>query len=67
MQIGGVDETRDRADIEALATAIGVTTAEQAIGIVAQFYPASQISPKTQLGIEEIFGRRSDDLPRAGS
>jgi hypothetical protein len=67
MQIGGVDETRDRADIEALATAIGVTTAEQAIGIVAQFYPASQISPKTQLGLEEIFGRRSDDLPRAGS
>jgi hypothetical protein len=55
MRIGGVDETRDRADIEALAREIGVTTAEQAIAIVAQFYPAAQISPKTQLGIEEIF------------
>jgi hypothetical protein len=42
--------------------------AQQAIDIVAQFYPASQISPKTQLGIEEIFGPRSaGDLPRAGS
>ena len=55
MRIGGVDETRDRADIEALAREIGVISAEQAIDIVAKFYPASQISPKTQLGIEEIF------------
>jgi hypothetical protein len=55
MRVGGVDTTQDRSDIEALAKTIGVTTADQAIEIVAQYYPLSKISPKTQFGIEEIF------------
>jgi hypothetical protein len=61
MRISGVEETRDRADIEALAREIGVTTPGQALEIVAQFYPASQVSPKTQLGIEEIFSSSNRD------
>ncbi len=56
MRIGGADETQDRSDIEALARTIGITTADQALAIVSGYYPRSQISPKTQYGIEEIFG-----------
>jgi hypothetical protein len=60
MRIGGVDDTQDRSDIEALARQIGVTTAADALGIVAQYYPSSRISPKTQYGIEEIFARSNE-------
>ena len=56
MRVGGVDEAQDRSDIEALAKVIGVTTESQALEIVSQYYPKARISPKTQFGIEEIFG-----------
>jgi hypothetical protein len=56
MRIGGVDETQDRSDIEALARHIGVKDADAAIKVVCDYYPSSRISAKTQLGIEEIFG-----------
>jgi hypothetical protein len=59
MRIGGADETQDRSDIEALARHIGIDTAETALEIVAQYYPASRTSPKTQYGVEEIFERRN--------
>jgi len=59
MRIGGVDESRDRSDIEALAHNLGIETAEQALAIVARYYPRSQISPKTQYGVEEIFAHPS--------
>jgi hypothetical protein len=62
MRIGGVDESRDRSDIESLARMVGVDTAEQAIEIVSRYYPQSRISPKTQYGVEEIFARS----PRTG-
>ena len=65
MRTGGVDQTRDRADIEALAREIGVTTSEQAIDIVSRFYPASRVSPKTQLAIEEIFSPAKDSTMSA--
>jgi hypothetical protein len=55
MRIGGVDTTRDRSDIEALAGELDITTAEQALEVVAQYYPAAQISAKTRFGVEEIF------------
>jgi hypothetical protein len=55
MRIGGVDATRDRSDIEALAGELGITTADQALDLVAQYYPAGQISAKTRFGVEEIF------------
>lgn len=57
MRIGGVDETQDRSDIEVLARHIGIDTVDEALKIVAQYYPASKTSPKTQFGLEEIFGR----------
>jgi len=41
------------------ADKIGITTAEQAIEIVSQYYPPSGIPPKTYFGIEEIFARLS--------
>jgi hypothetical protein len=59
MRIGGVDETRDRSDIEALAHNLGIETAEQALTVVARYYPRSQVSPKTQYGVEEIFAHPS--------
>jgi hypothetical protein len=57
MRIGGVDETQDRSDIESLARKIGITSAEQAIEIVSQYYPLSRVPPKTQYGLEEIFAK----------
>jgi hypothetical protein len=59
MRVGGVDDTQDRSDIEALARKIGIATAGQAIEIVSQYYPPSGIPPKTHFGIEEIFSRLS--------
>jgi hypothetical protein len=60
MRLGGVDESQDRSDIEALAKAMGIETAEQALSVVSSYYPGSRISPKTQYGIEEIFARPGD-------
>jgi hypothetical protein len=60
MRIGGVDDTQDRSDIEALARMIGIETAERALEIVSLYYPGSRISPKTQYGIEEIFPHGPD-------
>jgi hypothetical protein len=59
MRIGGVEVTEDKADILALATAIGINNVEQAIEIVAKFYPQDRIPPKTRFGLEEIFGQAS--------
>jgi hypothetical protein len=56
MRLGGVDETQDRVDIESLARHIGITDAKDALTIVCEYYPQSQIPPKTRFGIEEIFG-----------
>ena len=50
---------KDKADILALASTIGVSTAEQAIDIVARFYPQDRIPPKTHFGLQELFGRGS--------
>jgi hypothetical protein len=67
MRIGGVEESRDRVDIEALAKEIGVTTSEQALSIVSAFYPYSLITPKTQFGVEEIFDQAaSRDISTKG-
>jgi hypothetical protein len=58
MRIGGADETQDRS--EALAKQIGIARAADALEIVAQYYPSSKISPKTQYGVEEIFARSNE-------
>jgi len=56
MRLGGVDENADIADIRGLAREIGVTTARQALDLVAAFYPRHLVGPRTQFGVEEIFG-----------
>ena len=56
MRICGVGATQDRQDIERLASMLGIISSDEAISLVLQFYPASRISPKTQLGFEEMFG-----------
>jgi hypothetical protein len=63
MRIGGVEETQDRSDIEALAKEIGVMNAEQALDIVSRYYPLAKIPPKTQYGVEEIFSPKADGAP----
>jgi hypothetical protein len=55
MRVGGVDDAPDRSDIETLAGELGITTAEEALDLVAQYYPAAQVSAKTKFGVEEIF------------
>ena len=56
MRLGGTEPTQDRNDIEMLARVLGIATSQQALEVLARYYPASRISPKTQFGIEEIFG-----------
>ena len=58
----------DRIALESAFTDIGTRAladhrlveiaAEQALALVARYYPAQRISPRTQFGIEEIFGAR---------
>jgi hypothetical protein len=55
MRLGGVDENRDIEDIRHLAAEIGIQDAEEATVLVASFYPHSQLQPKVQFGLEEIF------------
>ena len=57
MRIGGVEESRDVQDIEALIHLLGLKSFDEAIALVEAFYPANQISPKTQFGLEALFGR----------
>jgi hypothetical protein len=55
MRIGGVDQNRDIEDIRQLASELGLQTVDEAIALVASFYPRSQLQPKVQFGLEEIF------------
>jgi hypothetical protein len=61
MRLGGVDENRDIEDIRRLATELGVRTFEEAVALVASFYPRSQLQPKVQFGLEEIFSDLAND------
>jgi hypothetical protein len=61
MRLGGVDENRDIEDIRRLAAEIGLRTSEDAIALVASFYPQSQLQPKVQFGLEEIFSDLASD------
>jgi hypothetical protein len=63
MRLGGVDENRDIEDIRRLAVEIGIRSVEEAMGLVASFYPRSQLQPKVQFGLEEIFSSRGKIEP----
>lgn len=65
MRVGGAEDQGDIDDIRNLAREIGLTDAAEALALVASFYPASQLQPKVQFGIEEIF-RVTDEAGDAG-
>lgn len=55
MRLGGIETNSDVEDIRRLAAEIGIGSVEEALGLVAQFYPNHLIQPKTQFALEEIF------------
>lgn len=56
MRVGGSERKRDTEDIRALGRKLSVRDASEALAVVMRYYPADRIPPKTQLGLEEIFG-----------
>jgi hypothetical protein len=56
MRIGGTEASSDLSDLRQLGKHLGIDTYQQAIELVAGFYPNGRISPKTQFGLQEIFG-----------
>jgi hypothetical protein len=58
MRAGGVSEVGDIDDVRRLADMLGLRTADEAITLVARYYPADALPPKTRFGLEEMFGPR---------
>jgi hypothetical protein len=58
--IGGVEESPDVDDIRQLPREIGITSFEEALQLVAEFYPNNVLEPKVRFGLEEILGNASD-------
>lgn len=56
MRIGGVGESPDIEDIRHLAREIGIRGSEEALKLVAEFYPNNVLEPKVRFGLEEILG-----------
>jgi hypothetical protein len=56
MRIGDASVGWDIDDIRRLAVALGVSTFDEAIDLVARYYPSDALPPKTRFGLEEIFG-----------
>jgi hypothetical protein len=69
MRLGDVEGGADVDDIKRLARELGLTSAEEALDLVATFYPDRVIEPRTRFGLEEIFGRfaEGEDPSRNGS
>jgi hypothetical protein len=59
MRIGGAEQNEDVQDIRQLGNILGVANAADAFAIVSRYYPSGRLPPKTQFGIEEIFGGAS--------
>jgi len=45
----------DIEDIKLLARQLGLMNSEQALALVAKFYPYNMLEPKTRFGLEELF------------
>lgn len=63
MRIGGVEESQDVQDIRHLIASLEMISAEQVLEVVAAFYPAKRIPPKTVFGVQSLF--ESDDFVAA--
>ncbi len=61
MRVGGAEASHDIDDIRLLGTALGIRTFDEAIAVVLLYYPNDRISPKTQFGLQEIFGAGNTD------
>ncbi|MGH6931119.1 MAG: DUF6036 family nucleotidyltransferase [Dongiaceae bacterium] len=67
MRVDPKDLSQDINDIRRLIEALNLTTADQVLDIVRDYYPDRQIQPKTQFGVEEVMARltserRNDEL-----
>jgi hypothetical protein len=61
MRVDQSESSRDRDDIKALITHLGLTRTDQVLDIVTRYYPKSLIRPKTQFGIEEIMDQLASE------
>lgn len=59
MRAGGAGESGDVQDIRLLGAELGVNSAQDAFAIISRYYPLGKLPPKTQFGLEEIFGGRN--------
>ena len=55
----GYDTPGDKRDIAFLCERLKLKTAEDALKIVEEYYPASQIQPKTQFMLQEVFHEKN--------
>ena len=60
MRVGGVEESSDVDDIRQLGAELGIVTAYDALKVVSRYYPLERLPPKTQFGLQEIFGGNGD-------
>jgi hypothetical protein len=69
MRVAGIEGGADVDDIRRLAREIGLTRADEALDLVAAFYPDRLIEPRTRFGLEEIFDTLSngDSPPNGGA
>jgi Nucleotidyltransferase of unknown function (DUF6036) len=67
MRIDDPDADHDIADIKNLAQLLQIETPEAFFDIIAQFYPAAKITPKTAFGVEEIAGQMKHERLRTKS
>src|SRR5579871_1595863 len=56
MRIGDATGRGDIDDVRRLGASLGITSAGEAIALIARFYPADMLPPKTRFGLEEMFG-----------
>jgi hypothetical protein len=52
----GMYERGNIEDIRELGKALSIGSSEQVLAVVARYYPLGRLPPKTQFGLEEIFG-----------
>ena len=55
MHAEGIEGSHDISDIKALAVAAGIRSADEALDLIASFYPTSRIPAKRQFGVQEIM------------
>jgi len=65
MRVDPAEASEDVGDIRLLIRALGLTTVEQVLNIIAEYYPNNRIRPKTQFGVEEIMDQLAQEAGNA--